>query len=115
MPCADKELRYKTMNKKYIWQGLLYCLGVAAYVVAIASLLANGNALFGEPKGVRGPVLMLMLLCLSAAVVGSLVFGRPAYLVLGGQKSEGIKLLFANIGWLAILTIIALATVAINR
>jgi hypothetical protein len=102
------------MNKiKLIWQSLVYSLGVAVYVLAVSFLITNGEKLFGQINGIWGPTLMLMLLCLSAAIVGSLIFGRPAYLIVTGEKQQGIKLLLFNLLWLAIITILAFASFAL--
>lgn len=102
------------MNKtKLIWQSLIYILGVAVYVLAVSFLMINGEKWFGPINGIWGPALMLMLLCLSAAIVGSLIFGRPAYLIITGEKQQGIKLLLFNLLWLAVITVLAFASFAL--
>ncbi len=100
------------LNKKLLWQSLLYALGVTVYVVGISYFLNNANKWFGQINGIWGPALILLLLCLSAAIVGSLIFGRPAYLIIAGKKEEGIKMFFYNLMWLAIVTILAFAIFA---
>jgi len=95
------------LNKKLLWQSLLYALGVGLYVVGISFFLSNGNKWLGSINGIWAPALMLMLLCLSAAIVGSLIFGRPAYLIIASEKKQGVTMLIYNLIWLLIITILA--------
>jgi hypothetical protein len=75
----------------------------------------NGDSLFGNMDSILGPVVMLLLFCVSAAVVGLLVFGRPVYLFLTGLRREGIVFMFYTIGWLAIELIALLAILLISN
>lgn len=94
------------MNKKFILNGFGFAALVAAYVTLVAWSLKNGERWFGGPDiGLWGPILFLMLFCLSAAVVGALLFGRPIYLVLSGKTTEAFWQAACNIGWLFVLTL----------
>lgn len=94
------------MNKKLVLNGFSFAVLVAAYVTLVAWGLKNGERWFGGPDvGIWGPVLFLMLFCLSAATVGALLFGRPIYLVLSGKKIEAFWQAACNIGWLFVLTL----------
>ena len=94
-------------NKKIVLQSLLHALGVFIYVFLIATIMNNGERLFGAmPKTVWGPVAFLSLFVVSAAITGSLVVLRPAMWYYGGQKREALQLLFSTIAWLAIMVII---------
>ena len=92
----------------------LQALGVAVYVGIVAWVMSNGERLFGSMPGMVGPMVLLMLLVLSAAVVGSLIFGRAAYLLLTGAKKEGIALAITTIGVLAVFTIIGFVILALT-
>ena len=96
-------------------RSLLNSLGVFIYIVAIVSLLFNGNKLFGEEDNFLMPVVMLMLLVLSATITGFLVLGKPIMLYLENQKSDAIKLLAYTIGWLASFTVITLIILALLK
>jgi len=96
------------MNKKLFWQGFGSGMGVAAYIALVATVLSNGQKWFGQINGFWGPVLMLMLLCLSVAVVGLLLFGQPLYLMLTGDKKLAVRQVLSNVGWLFILTVLVL-------
>lgn len=102
------------MLSKKIWgMGLLHALGVSAYVALVALIMTNGEKWFGKTHGILAPIAILMLLTLSAAVVGSLIFIRPALWTLGGQKKEALALLLATLSWLGLLIITAFLALAL--
>ncbi len=100
------------MNKKLLLYGFLYALGVAVYVSLIALVITSSQNWFGPATDFWGPALILLLLTLSVAVVGSLIFIRPALWALDGRKKEALVLLFYTLGWLAMMTIIAFIILA---
>lgn len=102
-------------QKQFIGYGFLSALGVSLYTLLVALVMQNGQNWFGPVNGVFGAMTLLMLLVFSVAVVGSLLFGWPTYLVITGDKSAGIKQLFYNLLWLAIFVIIGLAALSIYK
>lgn len=95
---------------------LFLSLGVVAYISLVALIMSHGEAWFGNiDNTVFGPIAMLMLFSLSAAIVGGLVVGFPAYRFFSGQKPEAVRLLLSTIGWLAIETALIFLTVAVTR
>lgn len=98
--------------KKLLSLSFLHAAGVTAYVAIVASIIVNGEAWFGPAMGFWGPALVLMLLTLSAAIVGSLIFARPALWALSGQKKEALQLLLFTLAWLAVMVIIAFIIIA---
>lgn len=101
------------MKKTIVVRTLLNSLGVAAYVAAVATIMRYGERLFGQMTTVLAATAFLLLFCVSAAVVGSLVFGYPVVLFLNGQKREAVTTAIMTIGWLALITVAALVTVAL--
>ena len=102
------------MNKKLFWHGLGYAGLVVAYITLVAWGLTNGERLFGgQQVGFLGPVMFLMLFCLSAAIVGALLFGRPIYLALMGDKKTAFWQAIANLSWLFALTVTVFTVYAI--
>ncbi len=100
-------------NTKPMFYGFLSSLGVLVYVAIVAFILQNAESLFGNMEtSVWGPIAFLMLFTLSVAVVGSLIFGKPALLYLNGQKKEGLTLLGYTIGFLSAYTFLVLLGVA---
>ncbi len=82
--------------KKVIDQSFLFALGVGVYVSGIAIFLTNVEKLLQSSMSFLAPALMLSLLCLSAAIVGGLIFIKPALLTLEGGKSRRPKTIFRN-------------------
>ncbi len=104
------------MNKKMI---LRYALGevLAAvfYIFLIALFLRNANQIFGPDDNMFSPVVFLLLLVFSVAVMGMTIFGRSIMWYLDGQKKEAVKLLFYKLAYLFIFTFLAMFGLAISR
>jgi len=101
------------MKNNLTIRSLLNSLGVFIYILAIACFFSNANKLFGAEDKFLMPVLMLLLLVLSATITSFLVLGKPIMLYLENQKSDAIKLLTYTIGWLAGLAIMTMITLTI--
>ncbi|MEA3248801.1 MAG: hypothetical protein U9Q03_00390 [Patescibacteria group bacterium] len=101
-------------NKKYgdcvtlTKHALLHALGVFLYTAAVSWLLMHGERLFGTGQHLMQPVAVLMLLVLSVALVGTLIFGYPVWLYLESKKKESVKMLVATLVFLFLLTAVAL-------
>lgn len=99
--------------KKTIQFSLLHALGIAIYVGLVATLMQNGDRLFGKMDHLVGPIGFLMLFTLSALVVGSLSLGKPIMLYLDGKKKEAVSLFLYTAGWLFLFTLITLVVAAV--
>jgi len=91
-------------DKNIILTSLISAVGVAVYVAVVSFLMSNGEKFFGKMDNFLGPVALLLLFVLSAAVTGALVLGQPAILFLDGRKAEAIKLFLFSVGWLLAIT-----------
>lgn len=100
-------------NSKLPLLALLNSLGTLAYIFAVVFLINNVQKLFGQPGNFWGPVALLLLFVVSAAIVGLLVLGRPGLFYFNGFKKEGIILLIYTIVFLLIITSIIFSTLAI--
>lgn len=78
------------------------------YVFLVAILMWKANDIFGKMDNFLGPFSFLLLFTLSAAIVGSLIIGKPVFLYLDGKKKESVMLLLYTIVWLLAATVIAL-------
>ena len=87
-------------------QSLLHSLGVVVYIILVAALMNNGSRLFGEEDTILTVIAILLLFTISAAIVGTLVFGKPVMWYLNGQKKEAVQLTFSTIGFLVIEAIV---------
>ena len=93
---------------------LIDAMATAAYVVIVALFIYfGGQGWFGNNSNVLIPIVMLMLLVFSAALTGFLVFGKPVMWYLGGKKREAISLLSYTLIIFLILTLVALAILAL--
>ena len=88
----------------------LHALGhailVLLYTSGVAWVLFNGQRLFGKVTSFWGPLAVLMLFVVSAAIVGTLVLGRPILLYLDGKKDEALRFFGWTVGWLVVLTLV---------
>lgn len=102
------------MNKtKLFYQAFTNSVGVLVYCGLVACLMTYGNRFFGQINGPFGIAAFLLLFVLSAAVVGSLVLGRPIILYLDGKKKESLVLFFYTVGILFVFTAVILGIFAI--
>ena len=104
-------------NSKLIGYGLLHALAVFVYVILIALFFSNGERFFSSEKvdNFTAPLFMLMLLVLSAATVGTLIFARPVYVYLEGKKKDAIKLLAYTLLSLVLIVLIILSVITLSK
>jgi hypothetical protein len=89
------------MKNKPVLQSLGHAILVFIYVSCVVGVMLNGERVFGAEDTIWIPVVMLMLLVLSVAVMGALVLGRPILLYLSGAKKEAIQFFGYTLGWLS--------------
>ncbi len=77
--------------------------------------MSYGEELFGKEDTYLTPIVFLSLFVLSAAIVGSLMFGKPVMLYLDGKKRDAVQLAGATIGFLALEVLILLIALGISR
>lgn len=92
-------------NSKLAKISFLLSLGVLMYVLAVSSIIQNGERTFGKINNLWGPVLFLMLFVFSALITALLVLGYPIWLYFENKKRNAVKLLFYNTGWLFLFVI----------
>ncbi len=92
------------MDKKLLYLTLRNTSGAALYILLVSQLMQNGSRLFGETDSMLTPFVILLLFCLSAAVVGGLVFGKSLLLFMEGKNEDGIKAAIYSVCWLGAYT-----------
>ncbi len=104
------------MDKLLILTSLRNVGAAGVYIFGISQFLYYGERLF-DNKSYENlmPFLMLLLLSLSAAVVGSLVFGPTVLLFLENKKTESIKSAMYSVLWLFVLTVSVVAGLLIVK
>jgi len=104
------------INQKILLYSLRNILAAGLYIFGVSQVLSHGNQLFGEVDNrTLAPFAFLLLFVLSAAVVGSLIFGQAIYYFFDKRKKESLEMAFYSIGWLFVLTIIVLTLLVLLR
>lgn len=71
------------------------------YVALVVTFITNASKLFGpDDNAPLAGVVFLLTFVLSAAIMGSIVLGRPILWYMDGFKKEAIKLFFCTLGFL---------------
>jgi len=82
------------MKKSFLFIGFLESLGIVLYCVFISGFFMIMEKYLSTPPQFMGMAVMLVILVLSAAITGSMVFGYPVYLILKENKvKEGLQVL----------------------
>lgn len=102
------------MDSSTLKRSFVQAFGVLAYVTAVAWFMNNAQRFFGEQPGWFAGVLMLLLFVVSAAVTGSLVFGRSLLMYLDGAKLPAVRLALSTVGWLASFIVLGAAVLLLR-
>jgi hypothetical protein len=103
------------LDLKIVKRGALHAALTLLYILCVATIMRNASRIFGDMVEWTGPVVILSLLVVSAATVGSLIFAKPVMLYIDGKKNEAVTLLFSTIGILAIITTLFLFIMALTN
>ena len=87
----------------------------AVYIFGISQFMFFAEQLFGKKDTNLTPFIVLLLFSLSAAVVGSLVFGQAVMLFLDNKQSESVRSGIYSVMWLFLITLIAVITLIIIK
>ena len=91
---------------------VLHSLGTALYVALVGFSMYNANHFFGPVDTVVTPIAILLLLVVSVAIVGLLIFCRPVLWYLDGHKKAAVHLVVCTVGLLVVYTAVALTILA---
>jgi hypothetical protein len=100
------------MDRNVLKRAIINAGATAVYLTIVGLFMANANNLFGKEDKFLTPVVVLLLLVLSASVTGSLLFGQPAMWYVDGRKKPALQLLGATLATLAIITLVAMVGLA---
>ena len=98
----------KTTIKYAFW----HAIAAALYITAVAGLMTNANKFLGQANNVLGVMSFLLTFVISAAVMGLLIFGRPAMWYVNGAKKEGVVLSIYTVGFLVLIAEIVFLIIA---
>lgn len=103
------------MERKLLIKSFRNTTITAIYILIVSQIMQNGDILFGKNSNILGPLVMLLLFSLSAAVVGGLTFGESVILLIDGKKRNGILSAIYSVGWLGIYTLIGILALIIIK
>jgi len=92
--------------KPILKTALFNSLATAVYVSAIGLFFFYVNKLNLKSSTPLIPIFMLMLFVFSAALTGTLVFGKPILWYLDGKKKEALSLLAYTLGIFFIIALL---------
>jgi hypothetical protein len=102
------------MDNKLLLKTFRNTILAAIYIFVVSQIMVHGESWFGNVNEALGAFVVLMLFSLSAAVVGSLVFGESVMLFFENKRAESIKAAIYSVGWLGFYTVIGLIILAIS-
>lgn len=91
---------------KSLLYGFIFAAGMLLYVGLVALFMTTVVPIFDGIPQATGVLFMLLLLCFSAAVAGTLIFGRPIYLLLDKQLKQAVIQLLLILGWLVVFFVV---------
>lgn len=91
-------------------------LGTVVYVTGVAWFMTNAEKGFlGSGKTIWAPIVMLLLLVISAGVTGGLVLGQPMMLYVDGKKKEAVKQFALTLAWLLAILVLVFVGLLIKK
>lgn len=102
----------ETSQKRLVGFSALSAAAAAAYIALVALFLSEGETLFENVSGPFAPMVLLMLLVASVAVMAVLFFGRPAMLFMEGKRKEAALSVVWTVGLFLGATFVTIAALA---
>ena len=91
-------------------RGAANAVAAFVYILSVVLVISSLERLMrGREDGFLAPVVFLSTFVLSAAVMASLFFGKPAMLYVDGKKKEALTMICWTIGTFAAIAVTALA------
>lgn len=100
--------------KSYIHKSFVQAFLTGLYIAIVAWVMFHAQFLFGKVTNFLAPLLILLLLVISATVTSLLVLGKPIQMYLEGAKKEAVQLLVATVVWLALFAVIIVISVSLK-
>jgi hypothetical protein len=87
---------------------VLNALAAILYISAVGSFMFYGSKIPGPNVSIIGPIVVLSLFTLSAAVMAYIFFFKPFELYFDGKKKEGVNLAFQSVACFGGITLLLL-------
>ena len=104
------------LDKTILKQSLIHSAFAVLYVAAVVTFMQNAERFLGsDAENPAAPVAFLLLLVVSAATMGMLIFGKPVMMYLDGKKREAVTMACYTISSLAAITVLLIVAMAAAR
>ena len=100
--------------KNLILKSLVNTLGIGVYISLVVVLINTAGHVSIKMPGFLGPMAMLLLFVLSAAITGALFVGEPILFYLSDKRKDAVKLFIYTIGWMVVLLILV-ASIIVSK
>lgn len=101
------------LDKKIVKQSLLFSSLVVLYIALVATIMSRAEQIVGQgDKTVLAPIIFLLLLVVSVATMGILIFGKPIMLYMDGKKRDAVIMMICTVSCLAVFISLFLAMAA---
>lgn len=91
------------LDKKIVKQSLLFSSLVVLYIALVATIMSRAEQIVGQgDKTVLAPIIFLLLLVVSVATMGILIFGKPIMLYMDGKKRDAVVMMICTVSCLAV-------------
>lgn len=102
-------------RKTIIKYAFLHAVGAAGYIALIAAFITSANKFLGQVNNLLGVMAFLLTVVISVAIMGLVIFGRPAMWYLNGSKREAVVLSLYTIGFLILIALIVFLILALRN
>lgn len=105
------------MKKDIFKYAFVNAILTSLYIGLVSSFLFYGPKYFHfaeKPDTVFAPIMMLMLLVLSATITGILVLGRPVLWYMDGNKKDAVRLLLSTVAVFFVIMLVAFITLVLT-
>lgn len=106
---------FKHREKMPYKEGFTQASLIALYIALIATLMGNGEKLFGKfDNEVIAATMMLSLLSVSVLICALLVLGKPYKLFIENKGTEALNLVVATTKWLLVFVLLVMGWVILK-
>jgi len=101
------------LNTKIIKQSLSFSALAVLYIALVTMVMSHvGKLVSQQENNVLGPMVFLLLVVISVATMGMLIFGKPIMLYIDGKRREAVFMVICTVISLAVFAGLLLMTQA---
>lgn len=90
--------RHRMIDKNILKQSFSFSALAVLYIAIVSFVMSNAERFVGEQDAnVLAPIIFLLLLVISVATMGMLIFGKPLMLYMDGKKRDAVQMVICTI------------------